>query len=117
MSKWPAPEHFVSWLNLSPRRQRTGGKHIGNRTRCTGNPATQALRLSAQSIGTKSRGPMGVLCRRLSAAKGSKTAVKAVARKLGVLFYTPVKNRLAYDPPNRSPANPKSNRQGYSTAA
>jgi hypothetical protein len=41
---------------------------------------------------------MGALYRRLSATKGSKTAVKAVARKLGVLFYTPVKNRLAYDP-------------------
>ncbi|MDR1380482.1 MAG: hypothetical protein LBJ47_03280 [Tannerella sp.] len=98
MSKWPTPEHYVSWLNLSPRRQRTGGKYIGNQTCRTSNPATQALRLSAQSIGAKSKGPKGALYRRLSATKGSKTAVKAVVRKLGVLFYTPVKNRLAYDP-------------------
>jgi hypothetical protein len=39
----------------------------------------------------------GVLYRRLSTTKGSKTAIKAVARKPGILFYTPVKNRAAYD--------------------
>jgi hypothetical protein len=98
MDKWPTAEHFVSWLNLSPRRKKTGGKYIGNQTRHTNNPATQAFRLSAQSIGAKSKGPLGALYRRLSATKGSKTAVKAVARKLGVLFYTLVKNKLAYDP-------------------
>jgi hypothetical protein len=38
------------------------------------------------------------LYRRLSTTKGSGTAVKVVARKLGVLFYTPVKNKIAYDP-------------------
>jgi transposase len=97
MGKWPTAQHFVSWLNLSPRRQKTGGKYIGNQTRRTGNPATQALRMSAQSIGAKSKGPLGILYRRLSATKGSKTAIKAVARKLGILFYTLVKNRAAYD--------------------
>jgi hypothetical protein len=61
-------------------------------------PATQALRLSAQSLGAGSKGPPGILYRRLQATKGSKTAVKAVARKPGILFYTPVKNRSSYDP-------------------
>jgi hypothetical protein len=28
MSKWPSVGHFTSWLNLSPRRQKTGGKVI-----------------------------------------------------------------------------------------
>jgi hypothetical protein len=77
MSKWPTAAHFTSWLNLSPRRQKTGGKYIGNQTRRTSNPATQALRMSAQSLGAKSKGPLGTLYRRLSATKGSKTAVKA----------------------------------------
>jgi hypothetical protein len=35
----------------------SGGKYIDNRTHRMGNPATQALRLSAQSIGAKSKGP------------------------------------------------------------
>jgi transposase len=98
MNNRPTAEHFVGWLNLSPRRKQTGGKYIGNQTRHTSNPATQAFRISAQSGGAKSKGPLGALYRRLSATKGSRTAVKAVARKLGVLFYTLVKNKIAYDP-------------------
>jgi hypothetical protein len=97
MSRRPATAYFTGWLNPSPRRQKTGGKYIGNQTRRTGNPATQALRMPAQSLGTKSRGPPGALYRRFSATKGSKTAVKAVARKPGVLFYSPVKNRASCD--------------------
>jgi aerobic-type carbon monoxide dehydrogenase small subunit (CoxS/CutS family) len=52
----PTADHFTGRLNLSPRRQKTGDKYIGNQIRRTGNPATQALRMSAQFIGTKSRG-------------------------------------------------------------
>ena len=28
MSKWPTEKHFTSWLNLSPRRMKTGGQKI-----------------------------------------------------------------------------------------
>ena len=98
MSKWPTEQHFTSWLNLSPRRMESGGKYLGNKKRRTTNPATQAFRLSAQSVGTKSKGPLGKLYRRLVAQKGKKTATKAVARKLAVTFYTLAKNKQEYNP-------------------
>jgi len=98
MSKWPTEQHFTSWLNLSPRRMESGGKYLGSKKRTTNNPATQAFRISAQSVGNISKGPLGVLYKRLVTRKGKKTATKAVARKLAVTFYTLVKNKQEYDP-------------------
>ena len=97
MSKWATAQHFTSWLNLSPRRMITGGKYIGNQRRKTTNPATQAFRISAQATGISSKGHLGILYRRLCSRKGKKTATKAVARKIAVLFYTLVKNQQEYD--------------------
>ena len=98
MSKWPTEKHFTSWLNLSPRRQKTGGKYIGNQTRKTNNAATQAFRISAQSVGNSSKGHLGILYRRLAARKGKRTATKAVARKIAVILYTLIKNKQEFCP-------------------
>jgi hypothetical protein len=96
MSKWPTEQHFVSYLKLSPRKKISGGKQLGHDKSKTSNPATQAFRLAARTLaGSKSQ--LGVLYRRLSVKKGAKTANKAVARKLAVLFYVLVKNHHAYD--------------------
>jgi hypothetical protein len=92
MRKWPTANHFTGRLNLSPHRQKTNGKYTGNQTCRMGNPATQVLRLSAQSIVAKSKRVLGSLYRRLAATKGSKSAVKAVARKPAVPFYILIKN-------------------------
>ena len=98
MNKWPTAQHFTSWLNLSPRRMRTGGKDIGNESRKTNNPATQAFRISAHSVGINSKGQLGAIYRKLVVKKGKKTATKAVARKMAVTFYTLVKYRQEYNP-------------------
>ncbi len=96
MNKWPSAEHFASWLNLSPRSKKSGGKIIGHEKRFTNNKATQAFRMAAQSM-WQNKGSLGYLYRRLSAQKGSKKANKAIARKLAVVFYHMVKNKTAYD--------------------
>jgi transposase len=96
MNKWPTAEHFASWLNLSPRFRKTGGKMIGYDKRFTNNKATQAFRLAAQTM-WQNKGSLGQLYRRLSAQKGSKKAVKAIARKLSVIFYNVVKNKTPFD--------------------
>jgi transposase len=96
MKKWPTAEHFASWLNLSPRPKISGGKIIGYETRNNNNPATQAFRLAAHCL-WQSKGPMGQQYRRLAATKGSKKAIKAIARKLAVIFYNMVLNKQAYD--------------------
>ncbi|EHQ28051.1 IS110 family RNA-guided transposase [Mucilaginibacter paludis] len=96
MKKWPTAEHFVSWLNLSPRPKISGGKIIGYERRNNNNPATQAFRLAAHCL-WQSKGPMGQQYRRLASTKGSKKAIKAIARKLAVIFYHMVLNKQAFD--------------------
>lgn len=96
MSKWKSAENFTSWLNLSPRPKKSGGKILGHQKRFTNNRATQAFRLAAQTM-WKQKGALGQLYRRLSAQKGSKKAIKAVARKLAVIFYHMLKNKSEYD--------------------
>ena len=96
MNKWKTQEHFTSWLNLSPRRKISGGKLLGHEKRFTHNKATQAFRLAAQTM-WQNKGPLGQLYKRLAVRKGSKKAIKAVARKLAVIFYKMVKEKSAYD--------------------
>ena len=96
MSKWPSAEHFTSWLNVSPRPKKSGGKIIGHEKRFTNNKATQAFRMAAQTM-WQNKGSLGHLYRRLSSQKGSKKANKAIARKLAVIFYHMVKNKTEYD--------------------
>jgi transposase len=97
LDKWPTAGHFVSWLNLAARPKITGGKVIGHQKRFTNNPATQAFRMGAQTM-WQNKGPLGQLYRRLAHTKGSKKAIKAVARRLAVIFYTMVKKQASYDP-------------------
>jgi transposase len=97
MHKWPTAEHFASWLNLAARPKKSGGKVLGHQKRFTNNPATQAFRMAAQTM-WQHKGSLGNLYRRLSHTKGSKKAIKAVARRLAVIFYNMVKKKTSYDP-------------------
>ncbi len=97
MHKWPTAEHFVSWLNLAARPKKSGGKVLGHQKRFTNNPATQAFRMAAQTM-WQHKGSLGSLYRRLSHKKGSKKAIKAVARRLAIIFYNMVKKQTKYDP-------------------
>ncbi len=96
MHKWPTAEHFTSWLNLSARPKKSGGKTIGHQRRFTNNSATQAFRMAAQTM-WQQKGMLGHLYRRLSHTKGTKKAIKAVARRLAVIFYNMLKKQTAYD--------------------
>jgi heme-degrading monooxygenase HmoA len=96
MNKWRTQEHFTNWLNLSPRQKKSGGKILGHEKRFTNNKATQAFRLAAQTM-WQNKGPLGQLYKRLAVRKGSKKAIKAVARKLAVIYYKMVKEKCAYD--------------------
>jgi len=97
LSKWPTAEHFASWLNLAARPKKTGGKIVGYEKRFTRNPATQAFRMAAQSV-WNSKTPLGYLYRRLALTKGSRKAIKAVARRLSVIFYHMLRRKVDYDP-------------------
>ena len=53
--------------------------------------------MAAQTM-WKSKGQLGQLYRRLSHSKGSRKAIKAVARRLAVIFYTMISKQTKYDP-------------------
>lgn len=102
MRKWPTAGHFVSWLNLAPRPKISGGKIIGYQRRVNNNPATQAFRLAANSL-WQSKGPMGQQYRKLATSKGTSKAIKAVARRIAVIFYHLVLTKEAYNPARIQP--------------
>jgi transposase len=97
MHKWPTAEHFASWLNLAARPRKSGGKVLGHQKRFTGNAATMAFRMAAYSLHS-SKSALGSLYRRLASRKSSAKAIKAVARRLAIIFYNMVKKQTPYNP-------------------
>jgi transposase len=86
LSRWPSEKHFTSWLGLAPG-QHTSGK-MKKSKRKSGRPkAGQIFRQIAQSILTSKRIALGAFGRRLGSRKGSPIAIKAIARKLAVLYW------------------------------
>jgi hypothetical protein len=86
LSAWPTEGHFTSWLELSPRRDVSGGKVIRQQKRAVKNRVANALRNAAQTL-TRSDSYLGARYRHLKARLGGLKAVKAMARYLGCLIY------------------------------
>jgi len=95
LSKWKSAGHFVSWLRLCPNPQISGGKVIRNKKLKTTNRASTAFRLAARSLHS-AKGYLGKFYRHLSHRKGPAVAIKAVARKLAIIFYNMVTKKCPY---------------------
>ena len=86
LSKWETEKHFTSWLGLAPG-QHTSGK-MKRTKRKKGRPkAGQIFRTIAQSLLNSKKIALGAFGRRLRSRKGSPIAVKAIARKLAVMYW------------------------------
>lgn len=86
MSKWKTAKHFVSWLGLAPRKHYSG-KLKRHQRGSANTKAGQIFKESAQPILKSSKIAMGSFGRRIRAIKGPAVAIKAVARKLAIMFY------------------------------
>jgi transposase len=86
LNAWPTEGHFASWLELSPRRDVSGGKVIRQEKRQVKNRVANALRNAAQTL-TRSDSYLGARYRQLRARLGGLKAVKAMARYLACLIY------------------------------
>jgi transposase len=86
LSAWPTEKHFTSWLELSPRRDVSGGKVIRQEKRIVKNRVANALRNAAQTL-TRSNSYLGARYRHFKARLGGLKAVKAMARYLACLIY------------------------------
>jgi transposase len=95
MSRWSSEKHFTSWLTVAPRNRISGGKLLGSRTQPSANRAAKILRMAAMSLG-RSDHALGAFYRRMGARVGKAKAITATARKLAILVYRMLRNRIAY---------------------
>jgi transposase len=95
MSAWATDQHFTSWLGLSPNAHSSGGKMKSSQTRKVTSRAAQIFRLAAKSA-SRSKTYLGAFYRRMKARIGAPKAMTATARKIAVIFYHMVKERVPF---------------------
>jgi transposase len=95
LTRWPGEKYFTSWLGLSPGQHNSG--KMRRNARKKGKPkAGQIFRLIAQGLINSKDIAIGSFGRRLRGRKGPKIAIKAMARKIAVLYYRVMVNGLEY---------------------
>jgi transposase len=99
MSRWPTENHFASWLTVAPHNRITGGKLLSSRTQPSANRAAKILRMAAMSLG-RSDHALGAFYRRMSARVEKAKAITATARKLAILVYRMLRDKMNYQEPS-----------------
>ena len=97
MSKWPTEKHFTAWLNLAPNNKISGGKILSSRIAKKKNHAGQVFRLAAYAI-QRSKNWLALFYHRIKSRSGTKTAITATARKIAVIFYKMLKDKVMVNP-------------------
>lgn len=95
MSKWKTGNHFASWMGLSPNNKISGGKILSSKTIKTYNRAKQVFKVAALGL-SNSKSALGAFYRRQRARLGAPKAINAAARKIAIIFYTMLKNKVPY---------------------
>jgi hypothetical protein len=86
LTKWPTEKHFTSWLGLSPGQNNSGKKRRNAKKK--GRPqAGQIFRVIAQGLINSKDIAIGSFGRRLRGRKGPRIAIKAMARKIAILYW------------------------------
>ncbi len=98
MTRWATEKHFTSWLTLAPQNKISGGRLLSSRTQPSANRAAAIFRLAAMNLG-RTQTALGAFYRRLAFRVGKAKAITATARKLAILVYRTLKDRLVYADP------------------
>lgn len=97
MSKWPTEKNFTSWLNLAPNNKKSGGKILSGRTQKKKNKAGQVFKLAAYAV-QRSKNYLAVFYHRIKSRCGTTKAIMATARKIAIIFYKMVKQKVEFNP-------------------
>ncbi|WP_461636947.1 IS110 family RNA-guided transposase [Labilibaculum euxinus] len=97
--KFKTSKEFCSWLRLAPNNKISGGKILSNRIPKGSNRLKIALRHSANAIGNLKDTHMSDFFKRIAYRKGRQSAVSATARKLAVIIWTMITQKVPYQPP------------------
>lgn len=96
IDKFESAEKFSSWCNLAPNNKISGGKILSSKIMKRKNPVGQIFRTAAAPL-ARDKGEIGNYYRRMKAKSGALQANVATAHKMAKIFYTMVKNKVAYD--------------------
>lgn len=100
LAKWPSANHFVSWLNLCPNNKITGGKLVSSKLmKKTPNNAARAFRSAANGL-QKTDNWLGHYFRKMRSRHGQKHAIVCTARKLALIYYKMVHDKVPFLPVN-----------------
>ena len=97
MDKWPTAKHFTAWLNLAPNNKISGGKLLSSKIPRKRNRAGQAFKMAAFAV-QRSKNWLAVFYHRIKSKGGSKKAITATARKIAVIFYRMLKDKVMFNP-------------------
>jgi transposase len=86
LTPFPSEGHFTSWLKLAPGKKQSG-KSIRKHKYKTAPRAAEIFKQAAQSLLESKNHALGAFGRRVRARRGPGVAIKAVARKLAILYY------------------------------
>ena len=95
LSPFPKEGHFTSWLKLAPGKKQSG-KQIRKHKYKSAPRAAEIFKQAAQSLLESKNHALGAFGRRIRARRGPGIAVKAVARKLAILYYRAMTQGMDY---------------------
>lgn len=95
MSPWPTVKHFTSWIGLAPRNKQSGKSKRAVRQKVSSR-AGQIFRTAAMSLVNSKESALGAFYRHLRSRRGHPVAMKALARKLAVLYYNVMRHGVEY---------------------
>lgn len=86
LKRWKTEKHFTSWLGLAPKQHNSG--KMRRNYKAKGYPkAGLIFKQAAVSLLNSKNIALGVFGRKIKFKKGGNVAIKAVARKLAVLYW------------------------------
>lgn len=95
LNRWKSEKHYTSWLGLSPGQNNSGKRNRNAKKK--GRPkAGQIFRTIAQGLINSKNIAIGSFGRRLRGRKGPAIAIKAMARKIAVLYWRVMVKGLDY---------------------
>ncbi len=97
MTKWPTAKHFTSRLNLAPNNRISGGRLLAHKKQKKINRDSQVFKMAAFSL-QRSNHWSGDFYRRMKSRSGPLMATKATARKLAVVFYHMMSEKIEFQP-------------------
>ena len=95
LSAWPTVKQFTAWLGLSPSKY-SSGKMNKNKKRKSSTRTGQIFKEASVSVLNSKNHALGAFGRRIRSRRGPNVAIKAVARKIAVMYYYTLTQGISY---------------------